>query len=376
MRPAKKVASYSLTFYTCSAGGRLLEHPVALAALAHFDALFPLEESTICNNKAREVLPSVGGQTADCISSYQEVVVENSFRLPHAIPYQGSKRSLAPLIARYIPGNVNTWFEPFAGSAAMTIYAAHHNLAKRFVIADSLEPMADLWRAIVNQPEKVARGYDALWRGQTPLDPTYFNRVRENYNNTHEPVELLYLICRCVKNAVRFNSAGRFTQSVDKRRLGMKPEKMSASLFAISRLLRGRTEIRDGDWLATTVDALPGDFIYMDPPYVGTSIGRDKRYHAQLTQNEVVSGLEGLLGRELTFALSYDGRTGDKIYTDPLPMSLGLTHLHLHAGVSSQATLVGAPAETIESLYLSPGLSEPFNGIIRKYRPEPALLLV
>jgi DNA adenine methylase len=347
-----------------------LEHPVALAALAHFNALFPLEESTVCNKEGREVLPPFGEQMLGNGSSYQEVVVESASRLPHAIPYQGSKRSLAPLIARYIPQNIDTWFEPFAGSAAMTIYAAHHNLAQRFVIADSLRPMADLWRAIVDQPEQVARGYEALWRGQTPSDPTYFNRIRESYNDTHEPVELLYLICRCVKNAVRFNSAGRFTQSVDKRRLGMRPEKMSASLFAISKLLRGRTEIRDGDWLVTTEDAVASDFIYMDPPYVGTSIGRDKRYHAQLTQDEVVSGLECLLERELAFALSYDGRTGLKIYSDPLPTRLGLTHLQLHAGTSSQSTLVGSPAETIESLYLTPGLSEPFNGVIRKYRPE------
>lgn len=295
-------------------------------------------------------------------------------RLPHAIPYQGSKRSLAPLIAPYVPDGVRRFYEPFAGSAAMTIYAAHHQRAERFIIADSLGPIVDLWRAIVEEPTRVADEYAALWNGQEPGDHQYFNRVRDHYNEEGDPVELLYLICRCVKNAVRFNGRGRFTQSVDKRRLGMRPEKMAGSVRAISHMLRGRVEFRASDWLETTADATPEDFIYMDPPYVGTSIGRDKRYHAQLTQDEVIAGLERMLERGLRFALSYDGKTGEKTYSDPLPERLRLTHLHLHAGASSQATLAGKPAETIESLYLSPGLAEPVKEVIRRHKPEQARL--
>ena len=291
-------------------------------------------------------------------------------RLPHAIPYQGSKRGLAPLIGEYLPSDIDRFYEPFAGSAAMTIFAAHHRLARSFVIADSLVPIVDLWRAIVNEPERVTAEYRALWEGQQTGDQSYFNSVRERYNEDGDPVELLYLICRCVKNAVRFNSKGRFTQSVDKRRLGMRPERMESAVSAISHLLKGRVEFRAGDWLETTTDALPTDFVYMDPPYVGTSIGRDKRYHAQLNQEQVIAGLETMLKRNLRFALSYDGRTGDKIYSDPLPDRLGLTHLHLHAGASSQATLAGKRAETIESLYMSPGLAEPVDGIIRRHKPE------
>jgi DNA adenine methylase len=201
-------------------------------------------------------------------------------------------------------------------------------------------------------------------------NPGYYNEVRERYNEGRDPVELLYLICRCVKNAVRFNSKGRFTQSVDKRRLGMRPEKMAAAVTTISHMLKGRVEFRCGDWLETTDDARRSDFVYMDPPYVGTSVGRDKRYHAQLTQEDVIEGLESMMERDLRFALPYDGSTGDKTYGPPLPDFLGLTQLHLHAGLSSQATLAGKRAETIESLYLSPGLTEPVQGVIRREMPE------
>lgn len=280
------------------------------------------------------------------------------------------------MIGPYIPHGSKTFYEPFAGSAAMTIYAAHHKLAKRFVLGDSLEAMVELLRAIVEQPKKTAAQYKQIWQGQTEGDMGYFNLVRERYNNDRDPVDLLYLICRCVKNAIRFNSKGRFTQSVDKRRLGMRPEKMEDAVAAISYMLKGRTEFRVGDWRDTTTDAKQSDFVYMDPPYLGTSVGPDKRYHQQLLSEELVEGLRDLLARRIRFALSYDGMTGDKVYGPPLPSELGLTQLLLHAGVSSQATLSGQKAETVESLYLTPGLGEPVVGVIKPaHKTAQALLL-
>lgn len=277
--------------------------------------------------------------------------------LPHPIPYQGSKRKLAPAIAHHFPATTETFYEPFAGSAAMSIYAAHHDLASRFVIADSLAPMVELLRAIVEAPEETAHRYRNLWHGQEDSDGGYFNRIRERYNATGHHVDLLYLVCRCVKNSVRFNRAGRFTQSVDKRRLGMHPYKMRSAILGVSAILRGRAEFRIGDWLDTTADARPADFVYLDPPYLGTSIGRGRRYHQQMIQDDLVSGLESLRQRRIPFVLSYDGTTGDREYGPPLPETLGLTRILLNAGLSSQATLNGRREETVESLYLTPDLT-------------------
>jgi DNA adenine methylase len=277
-------------------------------------------------------------------------------RIPHPVPYQGSKRRLAPLIAPHIPPGVQTFFEPFAGSAAMTLHAAQHGLARRFVIGDSLGDIVELWRGIVRHPEETAARYRAIWSGQSHDDADYFNRVRARYNRERDPVDLLYLICRCVKNAVRFNARGAFTQSVDRRRLGMHPDRMHAAMLGASQLLRDRVEFRHGDWVHTTEDAGALDFAYLDPPYLGTSVGRDKRYHRQLAQGDLIEGLTTLRARCVRFALSYDGSTGGKQYGPPLPEHLGLTRLLIEAGRSSQATLAGRDEHTVESLYLSPGI--------------------
>ena len=283
-------------------------------------------------------------------------------KMPHPIPYQGSKRKLAPTIGKYIPRGVKTFFEPFAGSAAMTIYAAYHRRAEKYVVGDSLRSMALLLREIVKEPERTAAQYREIWNGQNAGDRNYFYEIRNRYNAEKCPIDLLYLICRCVKNSVRFNAHGRFTQSVDKRRLGMHPDKMESAIVGVSSILHSCTEFRVGDWQDTIVDAYPDDFVYLDPPYLGTSIGRDKRYHQQLMREDLISGLAELRQREVPFALSYDGMTGGKEYGPPLPETLGLTRLMLHAGISSQSTLSGRNEETIESLYVTPGLAEPVDG--------------
>lgn len=285
--------------------------------------------------------------------------------LPHPIPYQGSKRKLAPVIGRYLPDRIATFYEPFAGSAAMTIFAAYHGRADSFVVADSLKPMVELLRSIVDTPDETVARYRAVWEGHREGGAGFFNEIRERYNDGNDPIDLLYLICRCVKNAVRFNKDGRFTQSVDRRRLGMHPDKMRVAVLGVSSILRGRVQFRVGDWRDTLADAGSGDFVYMDPPYLGTSIGRDKRYHQQLTPDALVVGLEDLRRRHVPFALSYDGMTGNREYGPPLPNNLGLTRLLLHAGTSSQATLSGRYEQTVESLYVTPGLAEPVSEVIR-----------
>ena len=132
--------------------------------------------------------------------------MEDVLRIPHPIPYQGSKRNLATDILRYFPERVMTLIEPFAGSAAITLAAAARGLAARYVINDLNKPLVDLWRAIVDSPEKLARQYESLWRAQHEDRREYYDKLREDFNRTGRPDYLLYLLARCVKASVRYNS--------------------------------------------------------------------------------------------------------------------------------------------------------------------------
>jgi hypothetical protein len=56
--------------------------------------------------------------------------------------------------------------------------------------------------------------------------------------------------------------------------------------------------------------------------------------------------------------LSYDGRTGDKTFGQPLPENLDLIKIEINAGRSSQATLNNRKEYTFEAIYLSSSLVE------------------
>ncbi len=67
-------------------------------------------------------------------------------RLPHPIPYQGSKRNLASMILVMIQDRYfRRFYEPFAGSAAMTIAASHAKVADAYILGDSLSPLIGIW---------------------------------------------------------------------------------------------------------------------------------------------------------------------------------------------------------------------------------------
>ena len=277
--------------------------------------------------------------------------------VPQPFQYQGSKRALAPLILNYLPPKCRRVVDPFAGSAAMTLACAARMRAERYWINDLNKPLAELLNLMINRPEELADAYSELWKGEAEDALEHFYVVREKFNRTQEPRLFLYLLVRCIKGAVRYNSDGMFNQSPDKRRLGTRPDTMRRNIMAVSMLLRGRTLVTSHDFRDVLAAVETEDVIYMDPPYQGTSGERDSRYLAGLSFDDFVVALDGLNARGLRYAISYDGRTGDKSYGEPLPSYLGLAHVELEAGLSTQSTLLGREEHTVESLYISPALA-------------------
>ncbi len=275
-------------------------------------------------------------------------------KAPHVIPYQGSKRKLASSILSYVNFNVDTLFEPFVGSGAITLAMAANGMANKYVVADKFEALAELWRMMVFSPDLLIEEYTSLWNSQLTDPALFFNKTRDDFNTTKSPSALLYLIARCVKNAIRFNSNGDFNQGADHRRLGLKPEKLKKEVLRVSDLLRGVVDVHSCDFRESILNATENDLIYMDPPWQGTSGKKDPRYAHLLNIDELIAELQSLNTRNVPYMLSFDGSCGDKSYGKELPNFLDLHKVQLNAGISSQAILLGRNDVTIESLYLSP----------------------
>jgi DNA adenine methylase len=295
--------------------------------------------------------------------------------VPQPFPYQGSKRQLAREIVSCIPPDTKRLVEPFAGSAAITLATAHLRRARRFFLNDAHGPLMTLWRKIVNEPEELASQYKSLWLAQSGQQREYYDRVRERFNQSNEPHFFLYLLARCVKAAVRYNANGKFNNSPDNRRLGMRPVTMAKNIRHASALLRGRVRFACQDYRETLADAAPEDVVYMDPPYQGVCDRRDHRYCRGVSFDSFVESLNDLNCRGVPFIVSYDGRTGEKVHGRALPAQLDLVRLDVEVGRSTQATLLGRKESTVESLYLSPVLLARLGGVpdCLKDEPEPSL---
>jgi DNA adenine methylase len=288
--------------------------------------------------------------------------------IPHPIQYQGSKRNLASIILRHIPKDIDCLIEPFAGSAAISIAAAARQAANTYLINDLNKPLAELLKLIVESPDETAAFYEKIWNGQHNDSIEHYYRIREEFNRTQDPRLFLYLLARCVKGSVRYNSDGMFNQSPDKRRFGTRPTTMRTNIFGVSALLKGKTQFSHLDYRDVLAKAKTNDLVYMDPPYQGVCGERDSRYFSGIYHNDFVSALEELNAKGISYIVSYDGRRGNKVFGELLPASLELTRVELEAGRSSQSTLLGRDEVTYESLYLSRNLTEKLNHKPTDYR--------
>ena len=299
-------------------------------------------------------------------------------KIPHPIPYQGSKRNLAKYILPFFQQDIDILFEPFAGSAAISIATAFYKKSSRFHINDVNQPLIALWDEIINHPKKISEQYKHLWLKQQGNERKYYDFVRAEFNKTKQPDYLLYLLARCVKASVRYNANGDFNQSPDNRRLGRDPQLMTDDILFVSKLLSGKTTATSQDYKEILALAKPTDLVYMDPPYQGVCATGDPRYFSGIDFDEFMQELKKLNKRNVPFILSYDGRTGKKSYGQGLPEEFGMYRLEVNAGRSTQATLLGRDDVTIESVYLSKNLVgqlgiEPIHILKKKINRQPAL---
>lgn len=239
---------------------------------------------------------------------------------------------------------------------------AQQHRAQKYYLNDLNTPLVEILREAVETPDILIAEYEKVWKEQLSFNEgsvAHFYKVREEFNQGNKTAaNMLYLLARCVKGSVRYSSAGMFNQSPDKRRKGTSPLTLAKNIYQISAMLKGKAEFTSMDYRKVLEQAVPGDLVYMDPPYQGVCNSRDNRYFSGINFSEFVEAIADLNARGVDFAISYDGLCGDKQYGEDLPETLGLRKVLLNAGLSSQAILLGRKETTYEALYLSRNLHE------------------
>ena len=263
------------------------------------------------------------------------------------IKWSGSKRSQAGQILKFLPDEYGKYYEPFIGGGSM-LYAIR---PEESICGDICEPLIDLWNAIKNSPEELAESYRLRWNRLQNEGYEAYYLIRDDFNATKNPKDLMFLSRTCVNGLIRFNSNGEFNNSLHHTRPGINPDRLKKIIFDWSEHIQG-AEFFAKDYRESTENAQKGDLIYLDPPYFHTK----GRYYGTKTIDfdEFMTFLDELNSKGVKYILSFDGKRGDEDYTVDLPKELYKRHEFIASGNSSFKKVMDKESlQVYESLYMN-----------------------
>jgi DNA adenine methylase len=180
------------------------------------------------------------------------------------VKWAGGKRAIIPRLMQLAPRRLGRYFEPFLGGASVFLALG----PERAVLGDANCDLMELYRAIRDEPHEVMCALDR--RQPFVLDAPYFYAERATLPASLTPAEraarFIYLNKTCYNGLYRVNRAGQF--NVPFGRYTSPPLLYRReNIERVSDLLCG-ADLRCGDFAAVVAEAGPGDFVYLDPPYV------------------------------------------------------------------------------------------------------------
>ena len=274
------------------------------------------------------------------------------------IKWSGSKRSQCDGILAYFPENMETYYEPFCGGCSMLMGLMNSGIhTERYVCSDINGDLISLWGKIMDCPDDIMKSYTRLWSGlncdkDTNRKKIFFDEQKKIYNDTHDPFVFFFLMRTCTNGMPRYNGKGEFNSSFHFTRDGIKPELLEPVLYEWSeKLNKHNVEFVHRSYEEILDVVTENDFVYLDPPYFNTK----GMYFGGIDFGSFFGFLETLSERNIKFALSFDGKSGDVDNTCSLPESCYKRHLYIKSGKSSFKRITGndGNAMVYESLYLN-----------------------
>jgi DNA adenine methylase len=242
----------------------------------------------------------------------------------------GNKQRFAAEIASQFPRNFRRYFEPFVGSGAVLATIA----PKEGVASDVFSPLVEIWKALVENPEKLKRWYADRWQQSDEGDKIkIYEKIKAAYNAKPNGADLLFLCRACYGGVVRFRKIDGFMSTPCGIHDPIPPRKFNERVDD----WHGRVahvEIRRSDYREIMDEAEAGDIIYCDPPY---SYTQSILYGAQdFRLDELLESIVRCKSRGVFVALSIDGtkKSGDLFCKLELPDGLFERELEIHCGRS------------------------------------------
>ncbi|MBI5880304.1 MAG: Dam family site-specific DNA-(adenine-N6)-methyltransferase [Chloroflexi bacterium] len=194
----------------------------------------------------------------------------------HFLRYPGSKRRMLEFLGAYLPAAETIsgrYVEPFVGGGAVFFYVN----PRRALLSDINSDLIELYRGIRQSPAQVWAHYCQF--GNRKRDYWQVRSAGATGLLTERAARVLYLNRTCFKGMWRHNRSGEFNVGY-----GGQARRWVINLNTLSDVacaLR-KARVACGDFEEAIGQCVPGDFLFLDPPYrPGAKALRNDHYASQ-----------------------------------------------------------------------------------------------
>jgi len=192
------------------------------------------------------------------------------------IKSQGIKTKMVPWIDSIVENrDFEVWIEPFMGTGVVGFNIS----AKKSICGDTNPHIINFYQELQKGAidSKIVKKF-LQKEGQILLDTEgeHYYKVRERFNEKHNPLDFLFLSRSCFNGMMRFNKKGGYNVPFCK-----KPNRFAQALVTkisnqverISYVIgKGDFEFKNQDFDESIKEAGSNDLIYCDPPYLGRNV--------------------------------------------------------------------------------------------------------
>lgn len=265
-------------------------------------------------------------------------------QLPQLLKWVGNKHKFTNEIIAHMPSKVNTYYEPFLGSASVLGQLVHQNVTEllphttveHFIGSDVLPQIPLIFSEVRDNPKSLIEGY-GYWRDQ--IDDTNKKEVYEaalkRFNEGQGANDFAFVTRAAYSGIVRFRKRDHYMSTPVGAHMPISTQTFSERVGLWHEDLK-QVDARflNADYRDTMKKAKSGDLIYCDPPY-GNSQGI--LYGAQAFNiDELFQQIMECKKNGVRVLLSYNGlKKSGKVDTRPkLPEGLFESVATVDVGVS------------------------------------------
>jgi DNA adenine methylase len=181
------------------------------------------------------------------------------------LKWAGGKTQLLDAILERLPRRIETYYEPFVGGGAVFFALAQQGRFRRAVLADSNADLIAVYRALKEDVEGVIR---ALRRLRHSEEDYYRIRSEKPRSLVRRAARTIFLNKTGYNGLYRVNSSGAFNVPFGRYK---NPTVCDAANLRKAAQALAHVELEVADFEELCTKALPGDAVYLDPPYLPLS---------------------------------------------------------------------------------------------------------